>query len=304
MSASFPIPQLLSVSASHRHAALQVIDCARRGKCCALLGPRLSGTTEVLQAVQAELAQDSLCACIYIDLKEIKVSSQSEFFASLARVTLGRARKYLGEQELGTNIFPIDSGADFRRFLKECALRIKRDLVLIIDHLHNAPNDLILALLTSLRAAYMDQEPGGPVVVAVVCGALSLAALTIGQTSPFANVAEAVFVNVLSDTESAALIQEHTAWASVRLSTGAEAALLRATRGDPRLIERICRSCLQTTGQGAFRQVTARTVNRAVRKFIEEQASSYEPFVEALSLIEDSPDLLRCILLLLEQGTV
>ncbi|MBM4432237.1 MAG: hypothetical protein FJ026_18090, partial [Chloroflexi bacterium] len=118
------------------------------------------------------------------------------------------------------------------------------------------------------------------------------------------NVAEAVFVNVLSDTESAALIQEHTAWASVRLSTGAEAALLRATRGDPRLIERICRSCLQTTGQGAFRQVTARTVNRAVRKFIEEQASSYEPFVEALSLIEDSPDLLRCILLLLEQGTV
>lgn len=101
MSAPFPIPQLLSFSAGHRRAAQQVIACAKRGKCCALLGPRLSGTTGLLQAVQAELAQDSLCACIYIDLKEIKASTQREFFASLARTTLRRVVEVAGARPAG-----------------------------------------------------------------------------------------------------------------------------------------------------------------------------------------------------------
>ena len=298
-----PMPQLLSVSAGHRRAVQQIIDCARRGKCCALLGPRLSGTTELLQCVEAELAHDPICACVYIDLKESEPSTRRAFFARLTSMTLHHIAERLGH-ELIVPIPEVTSGVEFRWFLRDCAVQLKRNLIIITDNLHNIPNDLIQALLTSLRAAYMDQESSGPLVVPVVCGAFSLAALTVGESSPFANVAQVVFVGGLSDIESEALIQNCTAAATINVSAGAYASLLHATRGDPRLIERVCRLCMRIADGTESRRITASTVKRAVRGFIRDQAAYYEPFVEAVSLIEDNPDLLRCISLLLEYDVV
>ena len=51
---------------------------------------------------------------------------------------------------------------------------LQRDLVLIIEHLEAVPTDLVQALLTSLRAAYMDQQTHEYRVIVVVSGALSL----------------------------------------------------------------------------------------------------------------------------------
>ena len=61
----------------------------------------------------------------------------------------------------------------------------QRDLVLIIEHLEAMPTDLVQALLTSLRAAFMDQQTRRLRVMVVVSGALSLATLTVGESSPF-----------------------------------------------------------------------------------------------------------------------
>jgi serine phosphatase RsbU (regulator of sigma subunit)/type II secretory pathway predicted ATPase ExeA len=297
------ISELLSVSAGHRRAVQQIIDSARRGQCCALLGPRLSGTTELLQCVEAELAQDPICACIHVDLKEIEASTQRAFFASLASKTSRHIAERLGH-ELVVPFAEVASGVEFRGFLKDCAAQLTRDLVIIVDNLHHMPNDLIQALLTSLRAAYMDQASSGPLVVPVICGALSLAALTVGESSPFANVARVVFISGLSDSESEALIRSCTASATINVSAGAYASLLRATRGDPRLIERVCRACMRIAGGTESRRLTASTVKRVVREFIRDQAAYYEPLMEAVSLIEDDPDLLRCISLLLEYDVV
>ena len=300
MSGAVPVPQLLDISSEHRRAVRELVDCVRRGQCCALLGPRLSGTTDLLQFVQTELADDPTCACVYIDLKASDSSTLKAFFASLARMTITQVADRLGHA-LSDPIAAVESGAQFRLLTKHCARQSGRNLVIIADNLHSVPNDLIQALLTSLRAAYMDQEFDGPLVVPIVCGAFSLAALTVGQSSPFANVARTVYISGLSDSESEALIEDCIAAVPLRASLGARGELLRATRGDPRLIERVCRACVRMGMATRSQQITASTVRRAVREFIEEQAPFYEPFVEAVSLIEEDPNLLRSILMLLQQ---
>ncbi len=310
------MPDLLSVSAGHRRAAQQITDCVRRGQCCAFLGPRLSGMTEVLQWVGAELQQDPFCVRMYIDLQKAESATRREFFASLASIAVRQSSELLGHT---VSAYPseVTSGAQFRECLKNCALQLKRTLILIVDHLHSIPTDLVQALLTSLRAAYMAQESGGPQVVPVVCGALSLAALTVGQTSPFANIAQAVFIRGLSDEESGNFIRVCTAAADTLLSAGAYACLLHAAQGDPRLIDWLCHECMRVAGEprkqrgmDAFgsrthsQQITANTVKRVVRQFIRDEAQHYEPFVEAVTMIEHDPGLLSCILLLLEHDVV
>lgn len=297
------MPDLLAVSAGHRHAAQQIMDCIRRGQCCAFLGPRLSGMTEVLQWVGWMLREDPFCACIYIDLHKTEFATRREFFASLASSVVHQSTDLIGHKPVMTSA-EITSGAQFRECLKECALQLRRNLILMVDHLHSIPTDLVQALLASLRAAYMDQQPDGPQVVPLVCGALSLAALTVGQTSPFANIAQAVFIRGLSDAESKSFIQMCMAAAPTPVSSGAYASLLRAARGDPRLIDQLCRECMRLAGERDSRQVTANTVRRVVRKFIRDQAHHYEPLVEAVTMIERDPALLSCILLLLQRDVV
>ena len=300
MRSAVPVPQLLEVSAEHRRAVRELVDCVRRGQCCALLGPRLSGTTDILQFVQAELAGDPDCACVYVDLKASEPSTLKAFFASLARLTVQQVAENLGHMFDGP-VPEVESGAQFRLLAKAYAQQLGLNLVVIVDNLHSVPTDLVQALLTSLRAAYMDQSLDGPLVVPIVCGAFSLAALTVGQSSPFANVARTVYISGLSDGESQALIQDCVAALAWRVSEGARRKLLRATRGDPRLIERVSRVCVRMAADTRSQRITTSTVRRAVREFIQEQAPSYEPFVEAVSLIEEDPDLLRSILTLLRQ---
>ena len=81
----------------------------------------------------------------------------------------------------------LASSAVFRAFLSESLDTLGGDLVLIIDPLEAIPTDLVQALLTSLRAAYMDQQDMEYQVTVVVSGAFSLATLTVGESRPSAD---------------------------------------------------------------------------------------------------------------------
>jgi len=296
-------PQLLKVPKHNRDAANQVVQCINDRVYCALLGPRLSGKTELLRFVQTAVAQDLTRVCVYIDLQEVRASTRAGFFARLVRIIAQRVAELAGRK------WPIPatdviSSVAFRGFLRHGVARHERDLVLMIDHLEAVPNDLVQALLTSLRAAYMDQQLDEHRLVAVVCGALSLATITVGESSPFRGIARRVFVGDLAESESEALIAAGTISKDVGVSPAARTWLLRATRGDPYLIATICDKCVRIAGEYPSRKLTAATVKRVLRKFICDEASNYKPLREAVQLVEDDPDLLCCVLLLLERNTV
>jgi energy-coupling factor transporter ATP-binding protein EcfA2 len=281
----------------------QIIQCVREGTYCALLGPRLSGKTHLLRHLDRILAGSLGWTCIYIDLYTIKAFTLHGFFAELIDLTAGRIAELTGLQ-LATPEGGGASSAVFRGFLTDAVTELGRDLILIVEHLEAVPTDLVQALLTSLRAAYMDQQTLDCRVTVVISGALSLATLTIGESSPFRGIARRVFVGDLSAEESSALIAEQVTASGFTASGRARRRLLRATRGDPYLIRNICQRCVDAVQEESSVRLRGRVVRRVVRDFLRDEVYQYAPLLEAVRLIEEDPDLLHSILLLLAHGTM
>jgi serine phosphatase RsbU (regulator of sigma subunit)/energy-coupling factor transporter ATP-binding protein EcfA2 len=279
----------------------QIVQCVREGTYCALLGPRLSGKTHLLRHLDRILAESLGWTCIYIDLYTIKAFTLHGFFAELIDITAGRITELTGLQ-LATPEGGATSSAIFRGFLTDAVTGLGHDLILIIEHLEAVPTDLVQALLTSLRAAYMDQQTLECRVMVVISGALSLATLTIGESSPFRGIARRVFVGDLSAEESSALIVELVAAGGITASRRARRRLLRATKGDPYLIRSICQRCTEVVQEESSSRLGGRMVRRVIRGFLRDEVYQYAPLLEAVRVIEEDPDLLHSILLLLAHG--
>jgi type II secretory pathway predicted ATPase ExeA len=295
-------PEIPTIAKYNREAVDQIIRSVEGRTYCAVLGPRLSGKTVLLRYIARTVAESLGWTCIYIDLYEMEASTLQGFFAALIRTIAHHLPEMTG-QALAVPEASLVSSAVFRGFLSDSVTQLGRDLILIIEHLEAVPTDLVQALLTSLRAAYMDQQTLDDRLVVVVSGALSLATLAVGESSPFRGIAERVFVGDLSEADSEALITELFATDRIAFSGRAIQRLVRATRGDPYLIRRVCRQCVQVALDRAAQSLRGKDVKRITREFLQRNVLEYAPLQEAVRLIEEDPDLLHCILLLLSHGT-
>lgn len=292
-----PAPVLLRHNQEAAHRILRSIE---EGTYCAVLGPRFSGKTFLIRHIEHEIAQVFQWPSVYIDLYDMEASTLQGFFSRL----VGRTAARIGE--LTGQVLPLPeadrvSSAVFRGFLADAVAHLRRDLLLIIDHLEAVPTDLVQALLTSLRAAYMEQQTQDYRLLVVASGALSLATLTVGESSPFRGIAERVFVGDLSESASAALIAEHAAAEGVSLSERAQGALLEVARGDPFLIRRIYQDAVQAVRVRALEPLPSQMVWDVTHRFLDREVFHYAPLQEAVRAIEDDPDLLTCVLWLLER---
>jgi hypothetical protein len=287
----------------HGEAIDKIIECVEQATYCAVLGPRLCGKTVLLRYVERTLSDSLGWTCLYIDLKEISASTQANFFADLISQSAQLIHQQTGQVLPQPEPF-LASSAVFRGFLMESLEALHLDLVLIVDSLDVIPTDLAQALLTSLRAAYMDQQSLDYSLIVVVSGALSLATLTVGESSPFRGIARRVFVGDLSEDQSRALIAEYLETKGVSYTLQAQQRLLDATSGDTYLIRQLCQRCVEAIDQKSNLRLGVRTVNRVTRTFLHRDVYQYAPLLEAVRLIEENPDLLRCLLMLLDLDTI
>jgi len=287
----------------HQHTIEQIVQSVEEGVYCALLGPRLCGKTLLLRYVEQNLSNLLGWTCVYLDLQKLRATTQQAFFADLTRVTAQRLGELTGIKLRIPNELQASS-AIFRAFLSECLYQTQSDLVLIIDPLEALPTDLVQALLTSLRAAYMDQQNMDHQVIVVVSGALSLATLTVGESSPFRGIANRVFVDDLSKEDSQALILENLQQENILATRVAMNKLLKATSGDIFLVRKLSQCCIDLANLRATRLVRSRDVAYITNRFLRGEVFRYAPLLEAVRLIEDNPDLLYCILKLLDAGRV
>jgi serine phosphatase RsbU (regulator of sigma subunit) len=297
-----PIPAL-SIARYHQAEIEQILQCVEEGVYCAVLGPRLSGKTELLRYVEQVLTESMGWTCTYIDLAEMRSSNLQGFFNELIKLVSQRLIELTGVSLDQPDDAEITSPV-FRSFLVESAQALGKDVVLIIEHLEALPTDLVQALLTSLRAAYMDQQNLTQRIIVVVSGALSLATLTVGESSPFRGIARRVLIRDLSEHDSLLLIDEVLGEHSLALTPRAEQRLLEAVSGDPYLIRHLTHRCAELAASSSGNRLHARSVERIAREFLREEVYQYAPLLEAVHLIEEDPDLLRCILLLMESITV
>jgi serine phosphatase RsbU (regulator of sigma subunit) len=234
---------------------------------------------------------------------EIRAATQGAFFSDTMQLIATRLSELTGK------VFPVQtssnaSSAIFRGFISECLERLEGDMVLMIDPLEALPTDMIQALLTSLRAVYMDQQTQDEQITVVVSGALSLASLTVGESSPFRGIAQRVFVGDLSEEDSHALILEFLAKFGVSATKPAIDKLLLATRGDTYLIRKLSHRGAEMVASRSSKRLGARDVNRIMDRFLSQDVFEYAPLVEGTRLIEEDPDLLQCILMLLDHECV
>jgi serine phosphatase RsbU (regulator of sigma subunit) len=150
----------------------------------------------------------------------------------------------------------------------------------------------------------MDQQTFDNQLTVVVSGALSLATLAVGESSPFRGIARRVFVGDLSEEDSQKLILEFLLENSVSATPQALHRLLLATRGDVYLIRKISQRGAELVHGRASERLSSRDVNTTINRFLRQEVFQYAPLVEAVRLIEDDPDLLECIIQLLEQERV
>lgn len=287
----------------HREAVEQIIQSVEERVYCALLGPRLSGKTLLLRYIEHNLAKLLGWTCAYIDLLDMRTNTQQAFFADLIRRTAQQLTELSG-RDIPSPEDALASSAVYRAFLSDCLETIGRDLVLIIDPLEALPTDLVQALLTSLRAAYMDQQNQDHQVTVVVSGALSLATVAVGESSPFRGIANRVFVGDLSAGDSQELILELLDEHGIMATKPAVQKLLHAACGDIYLIHRLTQRCAELVNSRASGQLRSRDVAYVIERFLRQEVFQYAPLVEAVRLIEEDPDLLNCILQLLGQESV
>ena len=287
----------------HRHAVDEIVHSVEEGIYCALLGPRLCGKTLLLHYLEQHIAPILGWTCAYINLQEVRVSSQQVFFADLIRLTARHLTEKTG-LSLPTPGEEEASSAVFRGFLAEYLELLERDLVLIIDPLEALPIDLVQALLTSLRAAYMDQQTLEHHSSVLVSGALSLATLAVGESSPFRGIARRVFVGDLSEVDSLALIEEFLTEDRIYATRPAREHLQQAASGDLYLIRRLTQRCAEIATLRNSRTLRSRDTTAIIHKFLRYDVLQYAPLLEAIRLIEEDPDLLQCILMLLERDAV
>ncbi len=287
----------------HREIIEQVIQCVEERIYCALLGPRLCGKTLLLQYLERHLAGLLGWTCVYIDLEDLRAATQQTFFADLIQHTANRLTE-LSSISIPTPPDNEASSAIFRAFLHDCLGLLHCDLVLMIDPLEALPTDLAQALLTSLRAAYMDQQMQDYQVTVILSGALSLATLTLGESSPFRGIARRVFIDDLSSADSLAMILEYLAENGVNATRPAIERLHQATCGDLFLIRKLCQDAVDLTNARRNRQLRVRDVDTLINHFLGGEVLRYAPLVEAIRLMEDDPDLLICVLKILHEERV
>jgi len=298
-----PVLDAPTTAGYHREAIEQITQCVEERVYCALLGPRLCGKTLLLRFIEQNLAHLLGWTCVYVDLHQIRATTQKVFFADLIRVIAGHFTETTG-RTLDLPDEKMASSASFRAFLSDNLETLESDLLLMFDPLEALPTDLVQALLTSLRAAYMDQQMEANQLTVVVSGALSLATLTVGESSPFRGIARRVFIGDLSESESETLILDFLRQDGISATSPAIQKLVSATSGDVYLIRQISQHCSERVRSRPSSRLRSRDVDLIINRFLRKDVFQYAPLIEAIRLIEEDPDLLQGILQLLAEDSV
>ena len=303
MTAFDPVLDGPTTAGYHREAIEQITQCVEERVYCALLGPRLCGKTLLLRFIEQDLAQLLGWTCVYIDLHNIRTTTQQVFFADLIRVTAQQLTEKTG-RTLALPDENLASSAGYRAFLSDSLETLGCDLLLMFDPLEALPTDLVQALLTSLRAAYMDQQMKENQLTVVVSGALSLATSTVGESSPFRGIARRVFIGDLSESDSETLILDFLREDGISATNPAIQKLVSATSGDVYLIRQITQYCSERVRSRTSSRLRSRDVDLIINRFLRKDVFHYASLIEAIWLIEEDPDLLQGILQLLVEDSV
>ncbi len=293
----------------------QILHSVQSGNCCRVLGPRYRSKSKIMQTAVSILQSQGTHYTAYQSLRDIRVTSVQNYFASLSRDVplIDQADFFAGlysaiEAEL-TLVHPFfkqnapRSAFEFQTNLLRLIHNSDRNLVLFIDDLEMIPPNLVAALLGVLQAVYMTvvDQPGVR-FQAVVCGSLSFSQLTLNSASHFESISDLLLIMDLDERERTDLAYELLAEAGLNYGETAVSTLLTQTQGDRFLIEAVMAVCVAQMARSEYTAVTSARIAEAVEGFLNQPASA--AIIDTLQQIQSDPDLLSCTLQILQRGQV
>ncbi len=277
----------------------KIIKAVLSGRCVRVLGARYSGKSQLLKEVADQVKREFTPFVSYQTLEDLKKDGWPKFYSQLyleieKDVLPGR----VAPEEL-LCATPLDLQKRLSDLLEKC----DQNLVIFIDDLEIAPPNLIASLLGVIRALYMVSfsRPGAH-FQAVVCGSLSFNQLALPYVSRFESVSELVMVGDLDEDESRDMVREFCVQSWVQENEEGVRRFLEYTGGDRYLIRQMMKFIPEVLARSDQSSLAPSVVDGAASELLRHVMELGTG--EVIRKIETDPDLLSCVLKVLEQGRV
>jgi len=276
-----------------------IISSIDSGNCSLVIGPRHRGKSYMLKKVAKDLKNKEFYQVAYIDMSLFSHTNNRSFFQSIFLDVYNQI-------DLKTEpIIPgrIHSSSEFQRAIFEIVSSIDKNLVIIIDDLEFAPPNLIALLLGSLRSIFtsLTNVPGTR-FQAVVCGTINFHQLALEGVSRFESISDLILVDDISPDESRIYVEALLSSEGIRVSDQFLEAFLSQTGTDRILIKLLANACVEHIKLNNQLMLDSSFIHNEVKKFLSRKLN-FE-IMDIISQIEGDPDLLSCLLMILEEENV
>ena len=219
-----------------------------------LHAPRQTGKTSALIALRDLLnsgaAGDFRCVDVNVEVAQVARDDVARGVRAILS-SLASSARFLGDDypdEVWPDVLAKAGPEDALKELLDrwCAAN-PTPLVLLVDEIDALVGDTLLSVLRQLRAGYQ-QRPGGFPQSVVLCGVRDIRDYRIRSSSgeviaggsPFNVAAKSLRLGDFTETETRALMAQHTEETGQRFSAAAQEAVWTQTRGQPWLVNALC----------------------------------------------------------------
>ncbi len=228
----------------------------------AIMAPRQTGKTTFMQQIINKLSCDELYAYtrIYITLEDLIALEKSEFYSQIGRKIIGslqnefefdsphllempeKIKSNLGLEELFLEL----SKAQLRNKNHNGNKKKILKYVILIDEI-DAIGNLALEFLRTIRAIHELRSfvKGYDCYSFIISGALDLAQLSLGKTSPF-NIAEPIYLEDFESEEVSCMIEKAIHEIGMSYYKTFPEEVFKVTNGHPCLIQKLCGKIIDT----------------------------------------------------------
>ena len=276
----------------------EVLELVRDKRYFVLHAPRQTGKTSILLALRDLLNSGAAGGfrCVYVNVEAAQ--AVREDIERAMRVILGelasRARS-LGDgflYEVWPDILATFGDGALGETLTRWCEADPKPLVLLIDEIDALIGDTLIAVLRQLRAGY-DRRPGGFPQSVALCGVRDVRDYRIRSRAENAAVAGGSAFNVragslrlgdFTQAEVCALLAQHTGESGQGFTAEAFDTVWRQTRGQPWLVNALCRrACFDTVaGRDRSRAITRGDVLAAQEHLIVSRQTHLDQLADKL----------------------
>ena len=276
----------------------QILELIRDMRYFVLHAPRQTGKTSALLAL-CDLLNSGAAGdfrCVYVNVEAAQ--AVREDVGRAMRVILGRLAsraRLLGDgflYQTWTDILEAFGEGALTEALTRWCESDPTPLVLLIDEIDSLIGDSLISVLRQLRDGYVQRPESFPHTI-VLCGVRdvrdyrirsSAENATIAGGSAFNVRAESMRLGDFTETEVRALLAQHTAETAQAFTPEALATVWRQTRGQPWLVNALCRkACFDfETGRDRSRPVAADDLLSAQEELILNRVTHLDQLADKL----------------------